>query len=122
MSERALFRLPWPPAKSSPNGSQGDYYGKASAGKRYKDDCIKSCWTQRQRKFQSDAVDVVVTFHPPTLRKYDLDNALAKAKRGLDAVAEAIGVDDAQWSEMRLKRGEKVKGGCVLVEIRGQIT
>jgi crossover junction endodeoxyribonuclease RusA len=122
MTDRVLVRLPWPPAKSSPNGGQRDFRGKARAGKAYKDTCAKECWAQAIRRMDADAASVVVTFHPPIARAYDLDNALAKAKRGLDAVSEAVGIDDAKWSEIRLKRGEKVKGGCVLVELRGQIS
>lgn len=122
MPDRVLVRLPWPPAKSSPNGSQGDYRGKAAAGKKYKADCAKECWVQRVQKLNAPAASVVVTFCPPSNRAYDLDNALARSKRGLDAVSEAVGVDDAKWTELRLKRGEKVAGGCVLVDLKGQIS
>lgn len=111
------IRLPWPPAKSSPNGSQGDFRGKASAGRSYKADCMKECWAQKVRRIGAASVKVEVVFHPPTARPYDLDNALARAKRGLDAVAEAIGVDDADWTEMRLVRGENVKGGALVVNV-----
>ena len=37
--------------------------------------------------------------------------------QGLDAVAEAIGVDDALWPAMDLRRGERCKNGAVRVEI-----
>jgi crossover junction endodeoxyribonuclease RusA len=111
------IRLPWPPKKSSPNGSQGDYHGKASAGRAYKATCAKECWAQKVRRITAENVSVEVVFHPSTFRAYDLDNMLARAKRGLDAVAEAIGVDDADWTEMRLVRGQKVKGGALVVNI-----
>ena len=39
--------LPWPPAKSSPNGPQGDFYGKAAAGKKYKNACLLECIAQK---------------------------------------------------------------------------
>ena len=109
--------LPWPPAKSSPNGSQGDFRGKAAAGKAYKNHCRLACIAQRIRKSDAGSAIVEVVFHPPSARAYDLDNALAKAKRGLDAVAEAIGIDDADWIELSLVRGEKVKGGKLVVNI-----
>ena len=109
--------LPWPPAKSSPNGSQADFRGKARAGKSYKAQCIQECWAQKVRRIGAGSVKVEIVFHPPTARAYDLDNALAKAKRGLDAVSEAIGVDDANWTEIRLVRGEKVKGGAIVVHV-----
>lgn len=117
MTDRYLIRLPWPPAKSSPNGSQGDYHGKAKAGAAYKLTCGQECMAQGVRRQTWDGADVSITFHPPTLRAYDLDNALAKCKRGLDAISEALGVDDADWLSMTLHRGDKVKGGCVMVDI-----
>jgi len=113
-----LIRLPWPPSKSSLNGSQGDWRGKADAGKEYKATCAQECMAQRIRPMSAPVV-VHVTFYPPTARRYDLDNALARMKRGLDAVSEAIGVDDADWQSMHLHRGEKVKGGAVLVHVVG---
>lgn len=113
-----LIRLPWPPAKSSPNGSQGDFRGKASAGKSYKRSCALECMAQGVRPMPAGSVSVEVTFHPPTARAYDLDNMLARCKRGLDAVAEAIRVDDADWQAVHLRRGAKTQGGAVVVHIR----
>jgi crossover junction endodeoxyribonuclease RusA len=118
MGREYLIRLPWPPAKSSPNGSQADHIGKARAGKAYKQVCAWECRAQAIQPVTAGTVAVEVTFHPPTGHAYDLDNMLARCKRGLDAVAEAIAVDDADWAEMRLCRGEKVKGGAVVVHIR----
>lgn len=115
--QRLSICLPWPPAKSSPNGPQRDYQGKASAGRQYKADCIKHCWAQKVRRVDGFSAKVEVVFHPPTYSRYDLDNTLSRAKRGLDAVAEAIGIDDADWTEMRLVRGQKVKGGALVVNV-----
>ena len=113
-----LIRLPWPPAGTSPNGAHGHWAAKSNAARSYKATCGWECKAQGVRPIGSDAVSVEVTFHPPRNGRFDLDNALARCKQGLDAVAEAIGVDDADWREMRLKRGDKVKGGCVLVHVR----
>lgn len=112
-----MIRLPWPPAKSSANGSQGDWRGKASAGKAYKDQCLLECIAQHIPKITDPILCVSLTFHPPKTYRYDLDNMLARSKRGLDAVADRIGVDDADWPAMRLERGDKVKDGCVMVRI-----
>jgi len=113
-----LIRLPWPPAKTSPNASkQGDWRAKSGAAKAYKQTCAWECRIRQVRPVQADAVDVEITFCPPSLRRYDLDNLLARAKQGLDAVAEAIGVDDGDWRSVRLVRGEKAKNGCVMVHV-----
>ena len=112
-----MVKLPWPPSKSSPNGSQRDFRGKARAGSNYKTTCAWECVAQVVPKISEPILCAVVTFHPPRNGKYDLDNALAKIKRGLDAVSEHIGVDDSEWQSMRLERGHKVAGGCVVVRI-----
>lgn len=126
-----LIRLPWPPAKTSPNASkQGDWRAKSGAAKAYKQTCAWECRIRQVRPVEADAVDVEITFCPPSLRRYDLDNLLARAKQGMDAVAEAIGVDDADWRSVRLVRGEKVRDGAVMVhvtplrniEIRGSVS
>ena len=111
------IELPWLPKGYNPNGSQANYRGKARAAKKYKQDCAWACMSQRVTRIYADSVDVTVTFHPPSLRRYDLDNALARCKQGLDAVAEAIGVDDDMWLSVRLVRGDKIKGGLIVVEV-----
>lgn len=113
-----LIRLPWPPAKSSPNGSQGDYLGKARAGKSYKQECAWECKRQGVRKMACDRVSVEITYYPPTGHRIDWDNMAVRAKRGWDAVAEAIGVDDSKWWPVTCDKGDKTPGGCVLVHIK----
>jgi len=114
-----LIRLPWPPAKTSPNASgQGKWRGKSEAAKKYKTACAWECKARNLRPMGCDAVDVEITFCPPSLRRYDLDNMLARCKQGLDAVAEAIAVDDGDWRSELLQRGDKTPSGCVLVHIK----
>ena len=63
-------------------------------------------------------VSVRVTFNPTSrTSRYDLDNLLGRAKQGLDAVSEAIGIDDSQWQEMTLRRGVKGGQGSIVVEV-----
>lgn len=114
--------LPWPPSKLSANGSQGDYFGKAEAGRAYKNACMALCREKgrglRRLPPNSKVKQVTVTFCAPSkVHRYDLDNMLKRMKQGLDAVAEAIGVDDADWQAMFLRRGERSKNGGVIVEI-----
>ena len=130
MVERAyMIRLPWPPTKTSKNGSQGDYLGKARAAKGYKATCAKECMAQAVRPLTSPACSARVTYCPPRNGRIDWDNMAARCKQGFDAVAEAVGIDDGNWWPVISDRGPKTKGGCVLVEIyphveiphRGQI-
>lgn len=110
-----IVNFPWPPQATSPNGSQGKFRAKAAAAKGYKADCAILCLAAKVAPLAS-LHRVVVTFHKGNAGHYDLDNMLARAKQGLDAFAEAIGIDDALWPEMILKRGAPVKGGRVTVE------
>ena len=41
----------------------------------------------------------------------------ARAVQGLDAVAEAIAVDDSQWRRITLERGDACRDGAVIVHI-----
>lgn len=111
-----MVELPWPPRRSSPNASrQGAWRGKAAAAKGYRNACAWTCEISNIGPMEADAVEVTVTFCPPSRRRYDLDNALASIKQGLDAFAAAIGVDDARWVSMTLERGLPVQGGAVFV-------
>lgn len=109
--------LPWPPQKTSKNGSQGDYHGKAKAAKSYKNSCAWCCVEQGVRQIKADRVTVKVTYYPPVNRRIDWDNMAARCKQGFDAVAEAIGVDDGQWWPVVSDRGPAKKGGAVVVEV-----
>lgn len=107
--------LPWPPSTLKPNGSHGHWTKKSSAAKKYRADCL---WLAKAAKIPKPfgGVELVICFHPPDRRRRDLDNLLASFKYGIDAISEAIGIDDYQFS-IRLSRGEPVKGGHVVVEI-----
>jgi len=56
-----------------------------------------------------------------TRRLSDLDNLLARAKHGVDALAEVMGVND-QVFEFTLRRGDPVKHGKVLIRIPAVVT
>ena len=114
----ARIILPWPPRATSPNVSgQGQWRRKASAAKGYKLACWALCEAEKIRPVDAVEVDVLVTFCPPSRRRFDLDNALSRCKQGLDAVAEAIAVDDSQWRRITLERGDACRDGAVIVHI-----
>lgn len=109
-----IIRLPWPPAELSPN-ARADR--RAATGKRraYRD---AGFWAAKEARATIPAnAKLAVKFFPPDRRRRDLDNMLASIKAGLDGIAQAAGVDDSGWS-LSLDRGEPVKGGAVLVQIR----
>lgn len=111
--------LPWPPSKTSPNKSNsGNWWEKSTAAKSYKETCGKECMAQGVRKMGCTDVTVTVTYHPPTNGRIDWDNMANRCKQGFDAISEAIGVDDGNWWPVVSEKGDKVKGGCVLVHIK----
>lgn len=117
MSVPALT-LPWPPTAMSPNASgQGKWRTKNDAAQAYKRTCWAICLERNVRKIDASTVEATIIFCPPSRRRYDLDNALARIKQGLDAIAEAIGVDDSKWRSITLERGETCKNGGVIVHI-----
>jgi crossover junction endodeoxyribonuclease RusA len=63
-----------------------------------------------------DRAHLTIAFCPPDNRRRDLDNMLASFKHGIDAISEAIGIDDYGFG-FTIMRGEPVKGGCVRVTI-----
>lgn len=113
VSEKTIT-LPWPDKALSPN-SRKDRRHTGDIRRKYKEDAQKATWAAGFRKVNWPRAHALITFHPPDLRRRDLDNMLGSIKYGLDGIAATIGVDDADW-EISLRRGEKVKNGAVCVE------
>jgi len=116
-----IIHLPWPPAALSPNGSQGDVFGKARAARDYKATCAALLRERGKGIARLPAGSTVsrisLTFCPPTRHRFDLDNITRRCKPMLDALASAIGVDDGDWQSMLLARGDTCKDGGVIVQI-----
>lgn len=110
------FIMPWPP---SVNGywrtfqnrqiisKRGREYRKSAVDRLYdlklNDECITS------------NVSVSLVLNPPTLRRYDIDNF---NKALFDAMSMAnFWLDDEQIHNLSITKGEKVKGGNVLVKV-----
>ena len=63
----------------------------------------------------TEPLSVELTLNPPTLRSYDCDNF---AKSLLDALTHAnFWQDDSQIQRLTIIKGEKTKGGNVLVKV-----
>ena len=108
--------LPWPPSALSPNGRM--HWAKLAQAKRsYRSACYLTAVAQNARPVVADRLQVCLEFVPPTRRKYDLDNLLARMKSGLDGVADVLGVDDSRW-EIAIRRTEQPKApGCVIMTV-----
>ena len=110
-----MIELPWPDKSLSPN-ARGHWAKSASAKQSAKRDAKMAALAAGYRNLNFEALHLRITFHPPDRRKRDLDNMLSSLKSALDGVRDAVGVDDSNW-ELTIRRGEKVEGGVVVVEI-----
>lgn len=109
-----ILELPWPPKELSPNARL--HWAKlAKAKKAYRAECAYWAIKQGAVKLDAQKLHLSLTFFAPTRRAYDLDNALARMKAGLDGLADVLGVDDSRWS-LSIARGEAT-GGSVVVEV-----
>ena len=109
-----ILELPWPPKELSPNARL--HWAKlAKAKKAYRAECAYLAIAQGIRKVEADKLHLSLTFFAPTRRAYDLDNALARMKAGLDGLADVLCVDDSKWS-LSIARGDRA-GGYVVVHI-----
>lgn len=106
--------LPWPPTGLSPN-ARLHWAELAKLKKAYREACAWQAKAQGLKAMKADSLHLTLTFYPPTRRAYDLDNALARLKAGLDGLADVLGVDDSNWS-LTISKGDGI-GGMVKVQI-----
>lgn len=118
--------LPFPP---SVNAYWQQVVIRTRTGKNFRSTAL----TKRAKAFRAEAlytikqqypvhsiidhpVKVVIHLHPPSLRKYDVDNF---NKGILDALTHAnIWVDDELVHDLRIVKRPKQKGGAVIVDIQ----
>lgn len=107
--------LPWPPTGLSPN-ARNHWAKLAKLKKAYREACTWQAIEQGAKSIQTDSLHLTLTFYPPTRRAYDLDNALARIKSGLDGLADVIKVDDKYWT-LTIQKGQGI-GGYVQIDIK----
>lgn len=100
--------LPWPPTGLSPN-ARNHWAKTAKLKKQYREACSWQAIQQGAKQLNAESLHLTLTFYPPTRRQYDLDNALARMKSGLDGLADVLKVDDKHWS-LTIKKGETIGG------------
>lgn len=112
--EDVRLTLPWPPKELSPNARQ-HWSTLAKAKKEYRAACAWTAREQGARRIEAEKLHLALVFYPPSRRAFDLDNALARMKSGLDGLADVLGVDDSRWS-LEIRRAEEI-GGYVKVQV-----
>jgi len=112
--------LPWPDKVLSQN-ARVHWSKRARATKTARQHTgwatIRAMGTSRKPGWQRAKVSL--TFCPPDRRRRDLQNCIGAAKALIDGVADAIGVDDSLF-DCSYQFGQPVKGGAVIVSIRGE--
>ena len=107
--------LPWPHRDLSPN-ARVHHLAKARVFKRAKADAQMLAMMTGIRPPGEGTVVLSIGFHPPSRRRFDLDNALAANKAALDGIAAAMGIDDQRFGFV-LSREDPVPNGQVKVRV-----
>lgn len=108
------IEMPWPPTLNKYRTVARGRLITSTKGKKYKDEGMAIIRSQTKAKI-SGKIKVGIVFHPPTNSRFDLDNF---CKCLLDTVTESgLIEDDSNISELKLTKGEKIKGGKALVTI-----
>jgi len=108
--------LPWPASELWPN-SRSHWARLARLRRLQREDAQLRAYIAGLLNMEYTSLHAALTFHPPTRRRFDLDNALAAMKAALDGIADITGVDDSRW-QIAIARGTVQKGGGVLVRFR----
>lgn len=108
--------LPWPPTGLSPN-ARNHWAKLAKLKKQYRQACALTAMSQGVKPMAPDSrLHLEIEFVPPTRRAFDLDNALARIKAGLDGLVDVLKVDDSRW-ELTIRKGEGT-GGVVKINVK----
>lgn len=110
-----VLTLPFPPSVNHYwYHAKGRHFIR-ERGIRYRAAVVAEIRAQRLATGFSGNIAVSLTVRPPDRRKRDLDNLL---KAPLDALQYAgIYQDDNQITDIRIRRGSVVKGGCLEVTL-----
>lgn len=114
----SAYSLPWPPSvngywRSIVRGGRPCQI-LSERGRIFRVEADASIKFQGVRRYDTP-VRVSVSLHPPTRRKYDIDNY---AKAALDALMHAgVLADDELVCDLHMRKGDIVKGGRVDIRI-----
>lgn len=111
------FTLPFPP---SINGYWRTFRNRqiiSKRGREYRLEVLRLCKILGiEDELIDSKVSVSLILNPPTLRRYDVDNFNKALFDGLTNAG--FWVDDEQVQKLTVSKGEKTKGGNVIVKIK----
>ena len=114
------FEMPWPPTVNHYHQpvrmDKGVRIIKGQEAKQYAKDCerwLRDLGLENEKIPEDKKLSMKLILHPPTLRKYDVDN---RTKGIMDALSNSnFYADDSQVERLTIEKGEKVKDGMVEV-------
>jgi len=115
IQKKCEIELPWPPSVNAIYGyARGNVYLKTK-GKEYKDEIYRLVF-KNEFDFGLDCdVHVDLFLHPPSLRRYDIDNF---NKVLFDGLTDAgVWKDDKHIKTLYTEKREKREGGRVIIRI-----
>ena len=108
--------LPWPDTILTPN-ARPHHMALHRAKKKARRDAFLICREAKVKQVDWAKVVLIETYHNPTGRvERDEDNAKGGLKAYRDGIADALGVDDKNFTSP-YRIGEKRPGGAVVVQI-----
>ena len=111
------LQLQWPPTQLSPN-SRLHWAMVYRAKAKYRDACWATARAQTTETLREKAEYMLeLRFVPPDRRSYDRDNLVARMKAGLDGLADALMIDDKQFTRLTASVSADSVGGFVEVRI-----
>lgn len=110
------FIMPWPP---SINGYWRTFRNRqiiSKKGREYRLSVLRICKIIGiEDELIDGKLEVSITLNPPTLRRYDVDNFNKALFDGLTHAG--FWIDDQQVQKLTISKGEKIKGGNVIVNV-----
>lgn len=111
--------LPWPDKRLWPNNTVKQHWG--ATGRAAKIAKNTGFAVARQRYLPdgyAGKLELTLTFHPPSKRRWDEDNCKSALKHYMDGIFWGLKMDDSQITKSRSAKGHVLKGGGVKVELR----
>lgn len=109
------IKLPWPPSVNSYWRRRGSQYYISKKGQQYRKEVIQIIQSSNLDIQTTSRLRIKVIAAVPDSRRRDLDNIL---KSLLDSLIHAgFAMDDEQFDDIRVIRGQKVRGGSLDIKI-----
>jgi crossover junction endodeoxyribonuclease RusA len=110
-----ILELPYPPSVNTYWRANGKRRFISKEGQLFKLAVQAYCFREKIESFGDSRLNVYISIHPRSKRRFDLDNCL---KAILDAMMSAgVYDDDSQIDFLSIKRAEPRLGGAAMVVI-----